>query len=160
MRLRLRHTTAVDLNVVAVVTSACMWVGCAVGPSSVVSEPARPLALVDTNRPAFPPERYFFPEDTAWSVIPPYDTTVRYHRTLYAIVFDDSTSGLRIHQLFGQYQATIIAGYSHTHAYAIRVPDPGPSWTAVDSLLHRLRSEAGVNLVFPLNFREPGTLHR
>jgi hypothetical protein len=113
----------------------------------------------DAGRPPIPPARYFFPEDTAWSVVPPYDTAVQYHRTLYAIVFDDSTSGARIRQVFDQYRATLVAGWVNTGAYGVRLPDPGPTWAAVDSLLRRLRGEPGVHLVFPLNFREPSKLH-
>jgi hypothetical protein len=138
----------------------CVLLGSAftAGTGQTTRLPTPAIAVTDTARPAFPPARFYFPEDTAWGVTPPYNAEVRYHRRLYAVVFYDTTSGVRIRQLLKKYQATIIAGWSHGGAYCIRVPDPGPTWAAVDSLLHRLKSESGVDLVFPLNYRESAVL--
>jgi len=143
---------------IAAFVSALLVSACARGAARISLPPTPAIAVPDTARPPFPPERFYFPEDTAWGVTPPYDPAVRYHRRLYAIVFYDTTSGVRIRQLLKKYHATIIAGWSHTGAYGIRVPDPGPTWAAVDSLVHQLKSESGVDLVFPLNYQESAVL--
>jgi len=113
----------------------------------------------DTSRPAYPAAQYGFPSDTALYVAPPGDTLGRFYRRVYAIGFDDSTSGTRVRQVLAKYQATIIAGWSHAKDYVVRVPDPGPTWAAVDSLMRQIRAEAGVHEVMPLSFGEPLIAH-
>lgn len=103
----------------------------------------------DTARPELPDTRnYFFPTDTAFSVASPGDTAIRYYRTVVGILFDDTTSGVTVRRVLADYRATIIGGLKNLGAYIVRVPDPGPSYAAVDSLISRLSSEPGVQYAF------------
>lgn len=109
----------------------------------------------DTSRPPLPSTgNFFFPEDTAWSVASPGDTVVRYYRTVIAVLFDDSTTGVTVHRVLREYHATIIGGMHNFGAYVVRVPDPGPTYEAVDSLIKRLSNVRGVRLAFGLATRD------
>jgi hypothetical protein len=100
---------------------------------------------VDTARPPLP-------DTTAWPsipllVVPPYDTTLRYYRDVFGVAFDDTTSGAGVQQFFTNFSATIIGGAFHgldNPEYVVRIPDPGNSWAAVDSIAAAMESWPGV----------------
>ena len=105
----------------------------------------------DTSRPPLPStQNYFYPADTAWSVASPGDSGVRYYRTVIAVLFDDSTSGVTVRRVLREYRATIIGGMHNFGAYVVRVPDPGPTYESVDSLIRRVSNVRGVRLAFGL----------
>ena len=109
----------------------------------------------DTGRPPLPDtRRYSYPEDTAWSVRSPGDTALVYYRTVIGLLFDDSTSGVTVRRLLRKYRASIIGGLHNFVAYIVRVPDPGPTYTAVDSFINKLSSEPGVRYAFGTAIRD------
>ena len=107
-------------------------------------------------RPALPADAYFFPTDTALSVLSPNDTVTRYYRTVIGIRFADSTSGTTVRRVLSAYHATIIGGASHMGMYIVRIPDPGPTWAALDSITTAIRHESGVEYTYRLTFRSGG----
>ncbi len=116
-------------------------------------------ADADTSRPAIPPTGTF-PRDTTIVISPPWDTATVFYRNIFAIRFDDSTSGKTIRQLFQGYHAEIIGGLSNARAYIVRVPDPGSSWEAYEALKRRLNDqEPGVTYASPVSRRSGITFH-
>jgi hypothetical protein len=99
----------------------------------------------------------------------PLDTTLAYgsdstswtYRAIWAVRFDDSTSGATIRSVLDKYEATIIGGtpppvdYEYG-SYIVRVPEP-LSFFAGDSILALIRGEPGVQyahrVIMHTNFR-------
>jgi len=52
------------------------------------------------------------------------------------------------------WHSTIVAGGPYPTPYILRLPDPGSTWSAFDSLLGALRGEPGVQDVVPVIVRE------
>jgi len=110
-------------------------------------------AVLDTGRPPIPPAVFFFPAETAYAAVSPADTMAIYYRRVVGIRFDDSTSGSTVREVLTRYQATIIAGSPNVGAYIVRVPDPGPTYQALEALVLRLSVEPGVDFAFGITFR-------
>ncbi len=72
---------------------------------------------------------------------------VLYYRTIVGVIFDDTTSGSAIRSLFVRYDARIIGGVPGDKEYIVRIPDPGTTLAALDSVVSRLHEEPGVKLV-------------
>jgi hypothetical protein len=126
-----------------------------------VAEPDQePRAVApDTGRPPLP--RVFrFPTDTSRFVAYPYDTAAVFYRDIVAIQFQDSVSGNGMRRLFARYHATIIGGLPEWPAYVVRVPDPGPSYQALDSAVSAIAHDPRVRLAFPVTFRDVSALPR
>ncbi|MGH9893262.1 MAG: hypothetical protein ACREA0_14985 [bacterium] len=73
-------------------------------------------------------------------------TEVLYYRNIVGIIFDDTTSGATIRALLGRYGGTVIGGVPPVAEYIVQIPDPGPTLTAVDSIVTQLNVESGVAL--------------
>jgi hypothetical protein len=114
----------------------------------------RPCAASDTIPPIVPLARLFFPDDTARSVVPASDSTVRYYRTLMQVTFYDTTGGDQVRSAMEHWRSTIVAGGPYPTPYLLRLRDPGSTWSAFDSLLVALRDQPGVQDVFPVTVRE------
>ena len=105
---------------------------------------------VDTTKPAIPTTGSFdFPRDTTVVVAVPGDTITVYYRNIFKIRFEDSTSGTTIRAYLLANQGEIIGGAPNTGAYIVRVPDPGPSYQAFDSLRSKLNSTPAVSYAAP-----------
>jgi len=120
------------------------------GSLTVVAPPA------DTNRPALPPDLNL-PQDTVLLVAPPGDTVVQYYRDIVGIAFEDSASGPTVQAVLQAYSATIIGGDPNGGTwgeYIVRVPDPGSSLDALDSLLNRIEGEPAVAEAAWITFRD------
>jgi len=99
----------------------------------------------DTLRPQVPLSRVL-PDDSARTVPSPFGTAERYYRDIVGIVFFDTTSGATIRAILEKYRGSIIAGGAALpHAvYYVQVPDPGGTYTAIDSVAAAIRRESGV----------------
>jgi len=117
------------------------------------SPPRLAIAVVaaDTGRPPVP-AAFRYPADTTHFAIYPADTTVRYYRDLVVIQFRDSVSGDGVRSIFARYHAVIVGGLPEWPAYVVRVPDPGPTYGALDSLLAAVSQEPRVRLAFGVTF--------
>ena len=110
----------------------------------------------DTARPVVPSVENF-PNDSSVTVSPPGLPTVLYYRNVLLLQFDDSTSGTTVNSLLQRYSATIIGGAPNLGAYGayvIQVPDPGPSYAQLDSLIQALDAEPGVFAAYQLAYRD------
>ena len=102
-----------------------------------------PQAPQDTSRPPIP-EGLNMPSGPLLTVSPPDDSLTIYFRNVAVVRFDDTTSGTTIRRLLTRYQATIIGGWPRFKEYVLQIPDPGPSFAALDSVVTALRNEPGV----------------
>ncbi len=114
----------------------------------------RPCAEGDTIPPIVPTARLFFPDDTGRSVARAADSPTRYYRTLIQVTFYDTTGGDQVRRAMEHWHSTIVAGGPYPTPYILRLPDPGSTWSAFDSLLGALRGEPGVQDVVPVIVRE------
>jgi hypothetical protein len=116
-------------------------------------------AQADPGRPAVPAEPNL-PADSTFTVEKPGRprSELLYHRNIVGIIFDDTTSGPTIRALFGRYGATIIGGVPSVAEYIVRIPDPGPSFASLDSVVTRIYSEPGVDLASKVYYRTPFSL--
>jgi len=99
------------------------------------------------NRPPVP-EQPNLPGDTTLTVERPgvSRSDVLYYRTIVGVIFDDSTSGATIRSMLRRYRAVIIGGAPGDREYFLRIPDPGPTLAAVESIVSRIQQEPGVRL--------------
>src|SRR6266516_322979 len=114
----------------------------------------RPCAEGDTIPPIVPTARLFFPDDTGRSVAPAADSPARYYRSLIQVTFYDTTGGDQVRRAMEHWHSAIVAGGPYPTPYILRLPDPGSTWSAFDSLLGALRGEPGVQDVVPVIVRE------
>src|SRR6266513_983915 len=114
----------------------------------------RPCQDADTIPPVVPLARLFFPDDTGQSVAPDSGSTARYYRTLIQVTFYDTTDGDQVRRAMEHWHSMIVAGGPYPTPYILRLPDPGSTWSAFDSLLGALRGEPGVQDVVPVIVRE------
>ncbi len=113
------------------------------------------LAVGDTSRPPIP-DGFVAPDGAvALLVSPPGDDSVLVLRDFIRIIFDDTTSGYTIRSVFARYGGHIVGGDTLLESYMVQVPDPGPTYAALDSLLSRVRSEPGVRFAIRYVFSEP-----
>jgi len=104
----------------------------------------------DTTRPAIPPYRKLSAvTDTTLVASPPGDTVTIAYRNIFAVRFDDSTSGATIRTFLVEMHGEIIAGSPNAGEYIIRFPDPGVGYQALDSLQQAIMAWAGVDYAVP-----------
>ena len=131
----------------------------AVGALSTAACPPRPALSVvaaDTSRPPVPAEPNL-PDDSAFTVTRPGQALPIYYRNIIGIVFHDTASGLTIRAVLAKYNAVIIGGSPDVGAfgeYIVQVPDPGPTFAALDSLLSRIAREPGVDSALEVTSRD------
>jgi hypothetical protein len=114
----------------------------------------------DTTRPAIPAASGL-PSTPTSTVAHPNNAEALYYRDFVAIAFSASTSGNRVREVLAQYYAQVVGGVpglAGVELYYVHVPDPGPSWADLESLLQRMSQETGVESVLPLRFGERPTL--
>ncbi len=108
-----------------------------------------PPAQQDTARPPVP-RRPNLPDDSTLTVPSPSGMNVRYYRNIVLIAFDDSTSGGSVRRILHKYGSVIIGGSEARDepAYYVRIPDPGATFAAIDSVASRIQTEPGVRLAY------------
>jgi hypothetical protein len=74
------------------------------------------------------------------------------------IIFDDTTSGTTIRGILARFAGSIIGGSRGDKEYLVRVPDPGPTFASLESLVARLSTEPGVALARKIYYRTPISL--
>ena len=128
-------------------------------PFSLVAQRAADVAptRADTSRPAIPP-RLNLPSDSTFTVEKPGRPRpeLLYYRNIVGIIFDDTTSGARVRDLLARYGGIVIGGVSDE--YIVRIPDPGATYAALDSVVTQLNSEPGVTLASRVYYRTPISL--
>jgi len=99
----------------------------------------------DTTRPAVPSSEGL-PDDSSRTLASPFGTGERYYRDIVGVAFDDTTSGLTIRGLLTKYHAVIIGGGASFPypVYHLQIPDPGGTYTTIDSIAQSLNKEPGV----------------
>lgn len=128
-------------------------------PELVPLSPARlyhraAMTAADTARPPIPTSTVF-PYDSSLTVSPPGDTATHFFRNIFAIKFDDSTSGLTVLAFFQTFGATIIAGGPAAREYYVWTSDPGPTWQAYDQLHAAMDNAVGVRYAAAVSYRGP-----
>jgi len=123
-------------------------------------ESANPSVLVltvqgDTSRPPIP-DAFTSPDSAvALLVSPPGDDSVLVLRDFVEVVFDDTTSGVTINAFLSRFGAQVAGGDPILESYMLQIPDPGPTYAALDSVLASMRSEPGVRHAIRYVFRAP-----
>ena len=112
----------------------------------------------DTSRPAVPSLNNL-PPDSTFTVEAPDLPRAQglYYRNIVGIIFDDTTSGTTIRRVLSRYAGTIIGG--NPGEYIVRIPDPGPKFVAVESIVTQLYAEPGVALARKVYYRAPVFIH-
>lgn len=108
----------------------------------------------DTAKPTLPTQ-IAWPLENPLLVTVPYNPSLKNFRDVFAIRFDDSTSGTSICAFLRHFNATIIGGFGHgtsAPAYVVRVPDPGATFEAVESLQAVMGRHPGVTSAFAMNY--------
>ena len=106
--------------------------------------------VADTSAPVIP-NSTVFPDDSLHTVANPADPGLIYYRTIADVIFLPTTSGIVIRAFLAKYNATVVAGIPNIGVYTIQFPDPGVSWSSLQSLMGLMRAEAGVSIVGPTN---------
>lgn len=103
------------------------------------------VSQADTARPPVP-QSHLLPDDSTRTVPSPSGTVERYYRDIVGVVFDDTTSGRTIRAILAKYRASIIGGgVSFPYpVYYLQIPDPGGTYSAIDSMAQAIRREPGV----------------
>lgn len=103
------------------------------------------LAVGDTSRPVIPAS-FDLPDDSTRTVTAPWSTEARYYRDIVGVMFDDSTSGVRIQEILVKYQGVIIGGTGAFPAtvFFVQVQDPGGTYEAIDRVANEIDREPGV----------------
>jgi hypothetical protein len=103
------------------------------------------------------------PSDSTFTVeIPSYPRAqLLYYRNIVGVVFNRSASGVTIRNLLARYQASVIGGVAGAAGseYIVRVPDPGPTLQALESLLARLEREPAVRYASSVSYRTPSSIY-
>ena len=109
----------------------------------------------DTSRPAVR-SLSNLPLDSTFTVEAPDLPRAQglYYRNIVAIIFDDTTSSTTIRGLLSRYAGTIIGG-NPGDEYVVRIPDPGPTFAALESIVTQLYAEPGVALARKVYYRTP-----
>ena len=135
----------------------CSALSCS--PGSLRQGQQLAVAAADTSRPKVPPLPNL-PSDSAFTVEGPVysRTELLYYRNIVGLVFHDTTSGQTIRSVLQRYGARIIGGVpgpaGHS-TYIVQIPDPGPTFEAVDSVVARLGTETGVVRASMVHYRTP-----
>lgn len=125
-------------------------------PARGQRRPVVPAAQADTTRPRVPSDLNL-PEDSALVVAAPDDTVVLYFRNIVAIAFVEHATGRAVRAVLQKYNAVIIGGDPNGGPwgeYIVRIPDPGPSLTALSSLVARIEAEPAVAEASWVTFRD------
>lgn len=112
--------------------------------------------VVDSSPPAVP-KSIAWPVNAPPTLLSPSDSGFRYYRNVFGLAFDPGVSGTTVMSFLGEYAASIIGGLganTESPMYIIQVPDPGATWTLVDSLVAQMAGEAGVARVVKLTVGE------
>lgn len=104
----------------------------------------------DTTRPPLPQTGLNLPHDTALAPTPNSETVV--YRRLFAIRFDDSTSGATVRGILQRYGAEVVGGLANAGEYIVKLPDP-VTYDSVRALENALIAEPGVDYATPLKAR-------
>ena len=78
-----------------------------------------------------------------------------YYRNIVGIIFDDTTSGTSIRRLLTRYAGTITGGNPADAEYIVRIPDPGPTFAAIERIVTQIYAEPGVVLARKVYYRTP-----
>lgn len=114
----------------------------------------------DTARPTLPGLSDFTAlTDTTKVASPPGDTVTIAYRNVFAVRFDDSTSGTTIRSFLAAMRGEIISGNPGAEEYIIQFPDPGPTYQSVDSLQRAIMSRVGVDYAVPSKRRTGAELN-
>ncbi|MEZ4415018.1 MAG: DNRLRE domain-containing protein [Gemmatimonadota bacterium] len=105
-------------------------------------------AGVDTLAPAVPDSTPWDLPDTLYSS-PPGDTITLMYRTVVDVGFDKDTPGATINAFLVAFQAQVIGGAPYLNEYTIRIPDPGPTWTAVRAVFQQMLESPHVRWFSP-----------
>lgn len=109
------------------------------------------LSVADTEPPPIPEQaRLGSVVDTTVVASPPGDTVTIVYRNIFAVRFDDSTSGTTIRRLLRGMRGEIVGGHPNAREYVILFPDPGPTYQSVDLLQRALMARAGVDYAVPV----------
>lgn len=113
-------------------------------------------AQSDTSRPLLP-VRANLPNDSTFTVEGPNlpRATGLFYRNVVGIIFDDTTSGTTIRGVLTRYAGTIIGGSRGDKEYIVRIPDPGPTFAGLESVVAHLSAEGGVALARKIYYRTP-----
>jgi hypothetical protein len=139
--------------------SRVLWLGMAVGAGGCNPKQAptrvAPEAASDTAPPPVPTS-FAPPRDSTRTVAVPDDPSVRYHRHIIGVVFDDSTSGATVKAVFRKYQAVVVGGmpdWGNRGAYIVEVPDTVTTYQGLQSFIEKVGSEIGVDFAFGETWR-------
>ena len=102
----------------------------------------------DTSRPSIPPITDV-PDDSLHVVMDPNDTVLVYYRTYVHVLFRSEATGPSVRAVITKYDAVIVGGIPWLLEYTFKVPDPGPSWEAVQARIASLKREPGVESAGP-----------
>lgn len=97
----------------------------------------------DTSKPTVP-NNSSFERDPSIVIAPPGDSVNVFYRKIFKIKFHDGVAGSTIRDVFGRFNAEVVGGAERLGVYYVKVPDPGPTWAAFDSLHTRLNAEPSV----------------
>lgn len=113
----------------------------------------------DSSRPPVPPLPNL-PADSTFTVEKPGTprSELLYYRNIVGIIFDDTASGATVRRTLARHRATITGGSPSVAEYLVRIPDPGPSFASLDSVVTRIYSEPGVALARKVYYRTPFSL--
>jgi len=106
----------------------------------------------DTSKPTVP-DNSSFERDPSIVIAPPGDSVNVFYRNIFKIKFHDGVAGSTIRDVFGRFNAEVVGGIQALDNYYVRVPDPGPTWAAYDSLLNGLYAEPSVEFAAPFSAR-------
>lgn len=109
-------------------------------------------AVQDTSKPIVP-DNSSFERDPSIVIAPPGDSVNVFYRNIFKIKFHDGVAGSTIRDVFGRFNAEVVGGIQALDNYYVRVPDPGPTWAAYDSLLNGLYAEPSVEFAAPFSAR-------
>ncbi len=108
----------------------------------------------DTSLPLVPSEPGL-PDDSTFTVASPSGTETRYHRNIVGITLDDTTSGTTFQAILSKYAGSVIGGSPTTSnpVYFVQIPDPGPTFEAMDSVRALIEAEPGVKYAYNPTWR-------
>jgi len=120
------------------------------------NQPTLVLTVDADTAPPPVPDGFAAPDSGAALLVSPSDQdSTLVLRNFIHIGFDDSTSGPTIQSVFNRYNAQVAGGIPGLRTYVVQVPDPGPTYSALDSLMSVIRTEPGVRFVARYVFRQP-----
>lgn len=98
----------------------------------------------DTTTPPVPTTIHWPQESELLLATSDKNPSVQYVRNFIGVLFQDSASGASINAFISRYKGTIIGGIgsgSSVEYYILEVPDPGPSFADLDTLMTTMQAE-------------------